>query len=236
MRTTIRLPLFLLASAALVLSAACSSSDNTLAPSTSGDASLPSGEQTLPAGHPTVDPNAAALPVDALLAEADLGSDWAQGTHEADPLAPIDSTYCDKKVPSLPWTHVAQFANEKTGDMMIQILSKFTDEAAAQAAVKEQRNATAGCDTWSSGTGADKIDWRIVSTQALDFGDEGFAEKSSTQAGDPPQMATDFAVLVRKGDVVILIDEGGAGDVDGSATIAVARKALDKLEATVKAP
>lgn len=218
-----------------MLAAACSSSDGKLAPSTGGEASLPSSEQTLPAGHPTVDPGAAELPVDALLAEADLGSDWAQGTHEDDPLAPIDSYYCGKKVPSLPWTHVAQFANENSGAMMIQILSKFSDEAAAQAALKEQRDATAGCDTWSSGTGADKIDWRIESTRALDFGDEGFAELSSTQAGDPPQRSVDFAVIVRKGDVLILIDQGGGGDVDGSEAVAVARKALDKLEAAVKA-
>lgn len=196
---------------------------------------LPVAEQTLPEGHPTVDPGAAALPVDALLAEADLGSDWAQGTHQSDPLAPIDTYYCGKKVPSLPWTHVAQFANEKTGAMMIQILSKFTDEAAAQAALKEQRDATAGCDTWSSGTGSDKVEWRIASTQQLDFGDEGFAEKSTTQAGDPPQPSTDFAVLVRKGDVVVLVDEGGAGDIDGSEAIAAARKALDKLVGALSA-
>jgi len=76
--------------------------------------------------------------------------------------------------------------------------------------VKEQRDATAGCDTWSSGTGADEVKWRIESTEALDFGDEGFAEKSTTQAGDPPQTSTDFVVLVRKGDVVILIDAGAS--------------------------
>lgn len=235
-RITIRLPLFALGCAALLLAAACSSSSDKLAPSTGGEASLPASEQTLPAGHPTVDPGAAELPVDALLAEADLGSDWAQGTHEDDPLAPIDSYYCGKKVASLPWTHVAQFANEKSGAMMIQILSKFSDEAAAQTAVKEQRDATAGCAAWSSGAGAGKIDWRIESTKALDFGDEGFAELSSTQAGDPPQRAVDFVVLVRKGAVVILIDEAGGGDMDGSEAIAVARKALDKLEAAVKAP
>lgn len=231
----IRLPLFILGCAALLLATACSSSNDKLAPSTGGQGSLPSSEQTLPAGHPTVDPGAAELPVDALLAEADLGSDWAQGAHQDDPLAPIDSFYCGKTVPSLPWTHVAQFANEKSGAMMIQILSKFPDEAAAQAAVKEQRDATAGCDTWSSGAGADKIDWRIESTQALDFGDEGFAEMSSTEAGDPPQRAVDFAVLLRKGDVVILIDEGGAGSLDGKEAIDAARKALDKLEAAVTA-
>lgn len=197
---------------------------------------MPVEQQTLPAGHPTVDPGAAELPVAALLADTDLGPDWAQGSHQDDPLAPIDSYYCGKKVPSLPWTHVAQFANEKTGDMLIQILAKFPDEAAAQAAVKEQRDATSGCDTWSSSTGADKIDWHIDSTQALDFGDEALAEKSSTQAGDPPQRAVDFAVMVRKGDVVILIDEGGSGDIDGTGAISAARKALDKLEAAVKAP
>ena len=169
------------------------------------------------------------MPVDALLAESDLSADWAQGSHEADPLAPMDSYYCGKKMPSLPWTQVAQFANEKTGAMMIHILSKFADQAAAQAALKQERDATAGCDTWSSSTGPDKVDWHIASVQNLDFGDEAFAEKSSTQAGDPPQLATDFSVMVRKGDTVILVDEGGSGDIDGTDAIAAARKALDKL-------
>ncbi len=222
--------------AALVLAAACTSSNDKLAPSEAGSGDVPVEQQTLPAGHPTVDPGAAELPVDALLADTDLGSDWAQGTHEDDPLAPIDSSYCGRKVPSLPWTHVAQFANDQTGDMLIQILSKFPDEAAAQTALNEQRDATAGCDTWSSGTGADKVDWHIDSTRSLDFGDEGFAEKSTTTAGDPPQTSTDFTVMVRKGDVVILIDQGGAGDIDGTGAISAARKALDKLEAAAKAP
>lgn len=233
-RTTIRLPLFVLGCAALVLAVACSSNDK-LAPAEGGTQSVPVDQETLPAGHPTVDPGAAELPVDALLAEADLGPDWAQGSHEDDPLAPMDSYYCGKKVPSLPWTHVAQFANTSSSNMMIQILSKFPDEAAAQAALKEERDATVGCDTWSSSTGADKVDWHIESVQTLDVGDEAFAEKSSTQAGNPPQLSTDFAVLVRKGDVVILIDEGGSGDLDGTEAISAARKALDKLDAAVKA-
>ncbi len=223
-------------SAALVLAAACSSSNDKLAPSTGGEASLPSSDSTLPAGHPTVGPGAANLPVEALLKDVDLGSDWVQGTHQADPLAPIDSFYCGKKVPSLPWTHVAQFANEQSGAMLIEILSKFPDEAAAQAAVREQRDATAGCDAWSSGSGSDKVEWRVESTQPLDFGDEGFVEKSTTQSGDPPQTAVDVAVLVRKGDVVILIDEGGAGSLDGKEALDAARKALFQLEAAVKAP
>jgi len=128
-RTKIRLPLFVVACAALMLAAACTSSDDGLTSAESGSGSTASSESTLPAGHPTVDPNAAELPVDALLGEADLGPDWVQGTHEEDPLAPIDSFYCGKKVASLPWTHIAQFINEKSGTMMIQILSKFPDEA-----------------------------------------------------------------------------------------------------------
>jgi hypothetical protein len=233
-RTIFRWPLFLLACATLVSAAACTSSDN-LAPPSGGSGTLPSSEPTLPAGHPTVDPGVAALPVEALLAEVDFDANWVQGSHADDPMAPIDSDYCGKKLAPLPWTHVAQFANDKTGDLLIEIMSKFPDEAAAQAAVKEQRDATASCDTWSSGSGADKIDWHIESTEVVDFGDEGFAQKSTTQAGDPPQTSTDFAVLVRRGDVVILIDEGGAGDMDGADAMAAARKAVDKLDETLKA-
>jgi hypothetical protein len=224
----------LLACAALFSAAACTSSDN-LAPSSGGSGTLPSSEQTLPAGHPTVDPKVAELPVEALLSEADLDSSWAQGSHADDPLAPIELDYCGKTLAPLPWTHVAQFANENTGNLMIEIMSKFPDEAAAQAALKEQRDATVSCDTWSSGSGADKINWQIESTEVVDFGDEGFAQKSTTQAGDPPQTSTDFAVLVRRGDVVILIDEGGAGDMDGADALATARKAVDKLDEALKA-
>jgi len=230
-RTAIRLPLLVLGCAALVLAAACTSSNDKLEPATTSVGGLPVAEQTLPEGHPTVDPAVADLPVEALLSETDLGPDWAQGSHADDPLAPADSYFCGKTVPSLPWTQVAQFANDQNSNMMIQILSKFPDEAAAKAAVKVERDATVGCSTWSSSTGADKVEWNIESVQTLDFGDEAFAEKSSTAAGGGH--AVDFSVMVRKGDVVILIDEGGS-DVDGAGTISVARKALDKLQAAVK--
>jgi hypothetical protein len=220
---------FLVLFGALVLAVGCSSSNGKLA--SSGDATqIPfSDSATLPAGHPTVAPGARELPVEALLGEADLGSAWAQGSHESDPLSPSDSYYCGKKVKSLPWTHVAQFANDENGNFLLQVLAKFPDEAAAKAALQEERDATANCGTWSSSTGADKVEWRIESVKQLDFGDEAFVEKSSTQAGDPPQRAVDVAVLVRKGDVVILLDEGGSRDISSDETSGFARSAYDKL-------
>ena len=213
--------------AALVLAAGCKSSKGELASSDSTQIP-PNSEQTLPAGHPTVDPSAAELPVEALLSETNLGTDWFQESHEEAPMTPQDSYFCGKKVTALPWTHVARFTNDATGNVVIEILTKMGDANAAAAALKAERDATTGCSEWSSS--ADMKDaWHIDSVGALDIGDEAFVEKSSTRFGDPPQTGVDFAVLVRKGDVVIRIEESVVGDVSSDEPAGFARSAYDKL-------
>lgn len=236
MKMLIRWLVLALGCGALAIAAACNSNGGSLQPATTGVSGLPSAEYTLPSGHPTVDPGVQDLPVEALLGQADLGGSWVQGTHQEDPLAPTDTYFCGKRVAAMPWTETAQFADDQTGDRMVEILSKFTDVASAQAAMKQERDAAANCNSWSSSTGADQIVWTINSVQTLDLGDEALAEKSTTQAGDPAETAYDFSVLVRKADVVILIDQGGMEDNDGTATIGFARQALDRLNAALASP
>ena len=143
-------------------------------------------------------------------------------------MTPQDAYFCGKKVEALPWTHVARFTNDATGDILIEILTKVSDADAAAAALKQERDATTGCSQWSA-TADMKEPWHIDSVEALDIGDEALLEKSSAQFGDPPQTAVDYAVLVRKGDVVIRIEESVVGDVASDEAAGFARSAYDKL-------
>ena len=167
----------------------------------------------------------------ALMRVDDLGEGWLRQSIADNSLTVADQYYCGKKVASLHVDAVAVFVNPtKNRSFMFEAISRFTDGAAAQAALDELNAAHVGCVDWVSTNGVSRTAWHTESFERANLGDGSFVERATGQFGAVSGASTAVSVVIRRNDSVLSIAEVGTDDLVEAETMGIAQKALSRYD------
>lgn len=181
------------------------------------------------AGTPQAVPTGDASLTNALMTAADVGPGWTEQPVNQSGLTVAQTTYCDKKLPSIKSDVVALFVNPATpGSAVFEVISRLADETTARAAVDAFSAVHLGCSSWSSTNGVQSTEWQIASFAPASVGDQAFVEKATTQVAGAT--STGVFILARRGRTVFTIVESLSSDFDVAETTAIAVRAIARFD------